>query len=160
MIKIMKSPSADSRSAKVPPTPEVLEQSTQMHINDVAQALIFISNQLNERGRIHDHTKMEDINTFCNALNSGHIKDTEWYKHHITDERHHLKSNVPNDVNLIDVIEHIVDCTMAGLARSGEIYDVDLSPDVLVLAVDNTVKLLTENTEIVTINNDIMKEEI
>lgn len=162
MIEIIKSPSADSRSAKEPPTPEVLQQSTKMHISDVTKALSFISNELINRAQIHDHTKMDDINSFCNALNSGKIKETEWYQHHITSERHHLKSHVPNDVNLIDVIEHIADCTMAGLARSGDVYDVDLSPDMLSLAVKNTVELLKQNTEVVEESEEknIMNEEI
>lgn len=162
MITIVKSPSADSRSAKEPPTPEILEQSTKMHISDVTKALTFISNELISRAQIHDHTKLDDINSFCTALNSGKIKETEWYQHHITDERHHLKSHVPDDVNLIDVIEHVVDCTMAGMARSGEVFDVDLSPDILTLAVNNTVKLLKDNTTIIDTENetDIMDEEI
>ena len=33
----------------------------------------------------------------------------EWYQLHIKAERHHLLSNCPDDVNLIDVLEMIVD---------------------------------------------------
>lgn len=160
MIKIFKSPSADSRSAKTPPTVDVLTNSTKMHIEDVSKGLNFISQEIEKRGSLHDHTKIENMQQFCDALNSGHIKDTDWYKKHITEERHHLKSNVPEDVNLIDIIEHVVDCTMAGLTRSGDVYDLDISPDVLVLAVQNTSKLLKDNTQIVDNEKDILDEDL
>lgn len=148
MIEINKSPSADSRTAEEPPTVEVLTDSTKQHIEDVSKALNFVADQIKARGPIHDHTKIQDMENFCAALNSGHIKDTEWYNKHITEERHHLKSNVPKDVNLMDVIEHVCDCTMAGLARSGQVYDVDIDPQVLKLAVKNTVDLLINNTKV------------
>lgn len=164
MITITKSSSADSRSAKGPVSEVDLTNSTIMHKRDVESALNFLCEQINYRGIIHDNTKMYNMEEFCKALNSGKIKETDWYKMHITEERHHLKSNVPDDVNLIDVIEHLVDCTMAGLARSGEIYDIDLSPEVLQLAVSNTVELLKQNTEVIDNDheekNDILDEEI
>lgn len=56
-------------------------------------------------------------------------------------------------MNLIDVIEHVIDCTMAGLTRSGEVYDTDISPEVLQLAVQNTVELLKLNTTVVDSKN-------
>lgn len=165
MITIKKSPSADSRSAKTPPDVQTLTESTLMHINDIRSAMSFIRKELQHRANIHDHTKMENMEEFCIALNSGHIKDTDWYQKHITEERHHLKSHVPEDVNLLDVLEHIVDCTMAGLARSGDVYDIDLSPDVLTLACENTVKWLKDNTRVIEdgeddTDNDPMNEEI
>jgi hypothetical protein len=159
-ITIYKSPSADSRSAKTQPNEETLEKSTKMHILDVKDGLNAVAKELIERGYHHDHTKLEMLSDFTAALNSGHIKDTEWYHQHITQERHHLKSNVPDDVNLIDVIEHIVDCTVAGMARSGEVYDVDIDPEVLKLAVKNTVELLKNNIEVVDEENNIEDEEI
>ncbi len=147
-ICIRKSPNADSRSANTAVDIKDLTVSTNMHIHDVQNALRFIAEKIIARGTIHDHTKLEKMNDFCNALNSGHIKDTEWYDMHISNERHHLKSKVPDDVNFIDVIEHICDCVMAGLARSGEVYDVDLSPELLTLALNNTIKLLKDSTYI------------
>ena len=160
MIKIKKSPSADSRSVKGYVSVEDLTSSTLMHINDVRSAMSFIKSELQHKANNHDHTKMENMEEFHFALTSGKIKETSWYQKHITQERHHLKSNVPEDVNLLDVIEHIVDCTMAGLARSGDVYDTDISPDVLVLAVENTVKWLKENTEVVDDEEDILNETI
>ena len=63
---------------------------------------------------------------------------------HITRERHHLLSNAPEDVNLIDVFEYICDCVMAGLARTGEVTPLHLPPEMLTAAFQNTVEMLKQ----------------
>lgn len=160
MIVVNKSPNADSRTSKKDSTVEDLKEDTISHIKDVTNGLDFISDLIKERGSKHDHTKISNMEEFHAALKSGHIKDTQWYKNHITEERHHLKSNIPDDVNLIDVIEHIVDCTMAGLTRSGDIYDTDLSAELLQLATQNTVELIKKNTNVVEDDNNILNNII
>lgn len=157
---VKKSPNADSRTMTPEADKEELSSSTQSHIEDVGNGLKFIVDAIVARSPSHDHTKTENMDEFYAALKSGHIKDTSWYQKHITEERHHLKSNVPADVNIIDVIEHIVDCTMAGLTRSGTIYDVDLAPEVLQLAVQNTVELLKKNTTVVESDDNILDTSI
>lgn len=159
MIEITKSPNADSRSAD--PNADLMEltKSTRSHIDDVNKGLNLIAEMLVDRGLKHDNTKMSAMEEFNAALKSGKIKESEWYKRHITEERHHLKSHVPDDVTLIDVIEHLVDCTMAGLTRSGTIYDIDLSPELLQLAAQNTVELLKDNTVVVE-SDDLLDEKI
>lgn len=151
---IKKSPNADSRTMSPEADKEELIRSTESHIKDVGTGLKFIADAIVARGGVHDHTKMENMDEFQAALRSGHIKETNWYQKHITEERHHLKSHIPEDVNLIDIIEHLVDCTMAGLTRSGTIYDVDLSPEILQLAAQNTVELLKNNTTVIESDGD------
>lgn len=160
MIEITKSPNADSRTSKDELTVDELRKSTESHIKDVSKGLGFIAELIQSRGAFHDHTKIDMMDEFYAALTSGKIKETNWYQKHITEERHHLKSYVHNDITLVDVIEHVVDCIMAGLARSGDVYDIDLSPDVLVLAVNNTVELLKKNTRVVTEGVDVLDQEI
>lgn len=160
MIEITKSPNADSRTSKDELTVDELRKSTESHIKDVSKGLGFITELIQSRCPFHDHTKIDMMDEFYAALTSGKIKETNWYQKHITEERHHLKSYVHNDITLVDVIEHVVDCTMAGLARSGDVYDIDLSPDVLVLAVNNTVELLKKNTRVVTEEVDVLDQEI
>lgn len=46
-------------------------------------------------------------------------------------ERRHLNDKVPEDVNLIDVLEMICDRVCAGMARTGAVYDVALSNETL-----------------------------
>lgn len=137
-----------------------LKSDTESHIEDVTSAMMLIVKLLIERAPLHDHTKLENLDEFHKALNSGHIKDTEWYRMHITKERHHLKSYVPDDVNIIDVIEHICDCTMAGLARSGTVYDTDIDQNVLTLAINNTVELLKNHTDVINSDPDLLSERI
>jgi hypothetical protein len=74
--------------------------------------------------------------------------DMEWYKLHVNAERHHLNDHVPEDVDLIDVVERLVDCVSAGMARSGSVYDVTVPDDVLQKAVANTVLKMINAVEV------------
>lgn len=40
------------------------------------------------------------------------------------------------------MIEYISDCVMAGMARSGSVYDLEMPPELLERAFKNTVELL------------------
>ena len=144
-ITIKRSSSADSRSSPTPIPVKVLKTSTMMHISDVRKAIGLFQQLLGEAGVNHDNTKMSKLEDFSDALNSGEVKKSGWYKKHITQERHHLKSHVPDNVNLIDVLEYVADIVTAGLARSGDVYDDDLSPTVLKVALANTIELLKKS---------------
>ena len=50
-------------------------------------------------------------------------------------------------MDLLDVLEMIADCVVAGMARNGTVYPVKIPIDVLARAFDNTVKLLTSQVE-------------
>ena len=71
-----------------------------------------------------------------------------WFKNRHMTERHHLNDRVPDDVNLLDVLEMVIDCTAAGLARSGSVYDITIPVDVLNKAINNTKQLIIDNTEV------------
>lgn len=66
----------------------------------------------------HDHDKLTGINEFHSDFITNFEK-TEWYENHKKVNRHHLltQDGVPQDVNLIDVLEMIVDCVMAGMGE-------------------------------------------
>lgn len=149
MIEIKKSNRADTRSADHIPTKDELVDVTMQHQLDVSRGIKFLIRELNRKGYLHDHTKLDYLDEFYEAFRNGTVKESDWYQKHIHEERHHLRRHVPDDVNLLDVIEHVVDCTMAGLSRSGEVYDLNIDPEVLVRAVSNTVELLKQNTKIV-----------
>jgi hypothetical protein len=59
------------------------------------------------------------------------------------------EDGIPADVNLIDVLDMIADCVMAGMARSGSVYALKLNPAVLATAFDNTVELLKSEVVVV-----------
>lgn len=97
----------------------------------------------------HDHDKLSNIDQFHEDFLTG-FRQTTWWDNHRKVNRHHLTTHdgVPEDVNLIDVLEMITDCVMAGKARSGKVYSVDIPPAVLQKAFDNTVQLLIDNVEV------------
>ena len=80
----------------------------------------------------------------CNTI-EGRIEflDGEWSRLHYTElERHHLNALCPEDVNLIDIIAMLCDCVVAGKARSGDVYDINISNTILQKAIKNTVEML------------------
>ena len=60
-----------------------------------------------------------------------------------------MLAHCPDDANLIDVLEMIVDCTLAGLTRSGTVRPVEIDSEILKKAVDNTVQLIKNMVEVV-----------
>lgn len=144
MIQIGKSATADTRTCdytKV--TKETLYASSQQHISDVRRALDFFMAKVCEAGQNHDPDKLTDIDGFHRDFLTG-FQQTEWWDRHRKLNRHHLmqQDGIPTDVNLIDVLDFIADCVMAGMARSGSVYPLNLSPELLERAFQNTVELL------------------
>jgi len=145
-ITIAKSETADTRTcdfANV--SKETLLASSKQHINDVRQALVFFAAKLSDARLAHDLDKITDIDGFHADFVTG-FKQTGWWDRHRQLNRHHLlqSDGVRDDVNLIDVLDMIADCVMAGMARSGEVYPLNIDPDVLMRAFTNTVDLLKQ----------------
>jgi hypothetical protein len=150
-IIVHKSPSADTRSANHIITKDELEKSTAMHISDVAKAMHWFAEKLEEAGENHDWTKNEYLDEFYEQFHreqeTGHGDWGEnpdgWYrKIHLVKERHHLSNGCPEDVDLFDVLEQIADGVMAGMARSGKYRQEPISKDMLEKAYRNTVAKL------------------
>lgn len=151
MIHITKSATADTRTcdfANV--TKETLLQSSLTHIGDVVKGLSFFSGLLMEAAGQHDYDKLTKIDKFHADFLTG-FKQTGWWDNHRKIHRHHLAQadGIPPDVNLVDVLEYIADCVMAGMARSGEVYDLAFTPELLMAAFINTVDLLKAQVVIV-----------
>ncbi len=150
-IQIHPSQTADTRTcdfANV--TQETLLKSSVQHIGDVRRGLAFFQAMLAEAATNHDTDKLTDIAGFHRDFVGG-FKETTWWDNHRRVNRHHLfqDDGVPEDVNLIDVLDLIADCVMAGMARSGSVYDLNLPQEVLNRAFKNTVELLKANIEVV-----------
>jgi hypothetical protein len=149
-IRIKKSPTADTRTcdwSKV--TKEQLLIASKQHITDVAKGLSFFIDKLVAASYAHDHDKISDIDGFHRDFATC-FESTEWWDRHRKINRHHIDKpdGVPSDVNLVDVIEHIVDCVMAGMARSGSVYQLSLPSDLLQAAFRNTVEQLSVAVEV------------
>jgi hypothetical protein len=133
MISIRKSPSADTRTCDYTKVSEKqLLESSIMHIGDVGEAMNLFCTELFRAAVHHDQDKITDIAGFYRDFATG-FKQTEWWDRHRMINRHHLTKEygVPEGVNLIDVLEMIADCVMAGMARSGEVYPLEIPPTCL-----------------------------
>jgi hypothetical protein len=144
MIEIQKSATADTRTcdfANV--SKETLKNSSIQHIGDVRKALNFFQDKLSDAIWAHDTDKLTDLDSFHADFITG-FKQTGWWDRHRKLNRHHLnqEDGIPTDVNLIDVLDFIADCVMAGMARSGSVYELKLPNELLQLAFQNTVELL------------------
>lgn len=155
MFKIIlrKNPNGDSRTAPKDVTFEDFQKANNIHRSDVAKVLYRFAVFMDDIGDKHDYTKTTQetmfYDDFIDTINNGtNFVEGEWYKMHVETERHHLFSRCPEDVNLLDVIEMIVDCVCAGKARSGEVRPLEISDDILRRAVENTVKLVDDLTEV------------
>lgn len=150
MITIQKSPTADTRTCDFSTVErKTLLKSSLTHIQDVGKALAFFSGLLIEAASVHDYDKLTLIDWFHREF-AGGFKETGWWDNHRKIHRHHLaqEDGVPNNVNLIDILEYISDCVMAGMARSGEVYELKITPELLTTAFHNTVNLLKSNVQV------------
>ena len=151
MIEIGKSATADTRTcdfANV--SKETLLASSKQHIFDVRKALDFFMARVCEAGQRHDPDKLTDIDGFHADFVTGFVEHGWWDRHRKLN-RHHLEQpdGCPIDVNLIDVLDYIADCVMAGMGRSGSVYPLKLGSELLERAFQNTVVLLKEQVRVV-----------
>lgn len=150
MIEISKSPTADTRTCDVTKVErQQLLDSSRQHIADVAKAMSFFSSKLFAAAAEHDYDKLTDIDWFYEDFKTK-FEQTGWWDNHRKIHRHHLgqADGVPQDVNLLDVLEYVADCVMAGMARSGEVYALEASDDLLRRAFENTVTLLKSQVKV------------
>jgi hypothetical protein len=144
MIKIKKSQTADTRTcdwSKV--TKEQLLESTQSHLSDIRKGFDFFIYKMMQQSAMHDLTKLSHIDDFYRNFKTG-FKEKDWWELHQEKERHHFNDPrfIQDDINLIDVLDQIIDGVMAGMARSGTYRQENISPELLLKAYHNTVKLL------------------
>ena len=140
-IKIKKCPAAESKEDYL-----IIQA---MHVSDVQKGCAFIANKIIEAGINHDYSKISLLDNYLEnsiaAKTGDEIRESKWYQTHITEERHHLNAKCPNDVNLIDVIEMLVDCVAAAIARKGYMPEPEaftISGEILQKAYRNTVEIL------------------
>jgi hypothetical protein len=150
MITIRKSSTADTRTCDYTKVSrDQLLASSRQHIEDVQQALMLFDRLLLTAMMNHDTDKVTDIEGFHRDFVTG-FKQTEWWDAHRKLNRHHLTmaDGIPDDVNLVDVLDFIADCVMAGMGRSGSVYPLQLPPELLERAFQNTVTLLKTNVQV------------
>ena len=158
MIVIKKNPNGDTRTAPKDVTFEQFQEANDMHRADVREVMHELATNLAVAGNLHDITKKSQEQMFYRdflvTMHCGKdFTNSEWYRLHVKEERHHLFSRCPEDVNLIDVLEMLADCVCAGMARSGEIRSLEIDNEILRKAVSNTVELI-ESMIVVEVSED------
>lgn len=156
-IYIEKNPNGDTRTAGKNVSYEDFCKANESHIRDVELVMRELASTIEDRGFSHDFTKILHSKQFYSNFRDVLDENTEedftdlpWYKMHVQAERHHLNSCCPEDVNLIDVLEMIVDIVCATKARRGNdsTYTIDLPNDILTKAVNNTIELVDDIVDV------------
>ncbi|EIS9524060.1 hypothetical protein KLN56_10865 [Clostridioides difficile] len=147
MVIIYKNSNGDTRTAKKDVNFQEFQEANDMHMQDVKNIMNELALKLMVAGVTHDYTKKSDeklfYKNFLSTINNNiDFVNDEWYQLHIRNERHHLLSRCPEDVNLIDVLEMITDCVCAGMARSGDIRPIEIDSDILNKALANTTEMI------------------
>jgi len=146
-ITIKKTPNADTRTCD-PSTVSKAEllRCSKLHISDVKAATDLLCDLLKERSVEHDFDKVDDIDGFYKDFQSDDdFVSGDWYQNHIRVNRHHPTSEggEAKDLNMIDILEMILDCTVSAMARAGEVPAIEIPSELLQLAVENQVKQLS-----------------
>lgn len=150
-VLIRPNKNGDSRTAEKCPTFGDFENANKSHRSEVREMMKQFGMLVIERGKSHDWTKVKEPQKsqfyadLCNAVNNkADFTKGEWYPMHCETERHHLNTKCPEDVNLIDIVEMVADCVCAGMARSGEVYPIELDSAIFQKALDNTMKYMID----------------
>ena len=154
-IKIKRNTLGDTRTATEVPTFYEFNDANIEHRSDVSNMMNMVANMVRDSGKKHDDTKMDEpyrslfYRELCEVIEKkmDNFEDGKWYPSHCKTERHHLNKYCPDDVNLVDVLEMICDCVCAGMARSGNVYPIEIPSEILQKAVANTEKMLIESVE-------------
>lgn len=147
MLVVHKSPTADTRTCDYASVGVAeLFRASEQHITDVRAALEFFRALIAQAAERHDADKLTDIAGFYADFSTG-FAQTTWWDRHRRLNRHHLtqQDGIPGDVNLVDVLDFLADCVMAGMARSGRVYPLQCAPELLERAFQNTVALLQQH---------------
>lgn len=155
-IEIKRNRLGDTRTAERVPTFEEFNAANINHRSDVSTMMNALAKAIVIQGDIHDCTKRREpyrslfYRELCAKIEGkiDSFTDGEWYPMHCKTERHHLTEHVPDDVNLIDVLEMVCDCVCAGMARSGSVYPIEIPSEVLQKALANTVQMCIDAVEV------------
>jgi hypothetical protein len=147
MIVIKKSLIAGCDFSKV--SKRQLRDNSCQHISDVREGLQFFGELLKSAAAVHDSDELSTLDRFHSDFITS-FRERGWWDNHCMVTRHHLhaENGVPEDVNLIDVIETVVDSVMSCIARTGSVYPFEIKPEVLMRAVQNTIDLLKSQIQV------------
>lgn len=147
MIGITRNPDSDTRTASRYVTFDKFQRANRLHREEVKSVIQELGDKLIDIGVEHDYTKLqyeeEYFRDFKDTLENGSdFTKGEWYQMHIHKEKHHPTAYCHDDINLLHIIEFISDVLVATAARKGEAEMVELPPEILQKAYENTITLI------------------
>ena len=165
IVEMKRNGLGDTRTASHMPTREEFYDANLSHIEDVINLTAAFSIELLDRVGNHDWTKVKApySEMFYDLMkatieNGADFDSGKWANlHYNVLERHHLMRYCPDDVTLFDVMEMIFDCVSAGMARSGSVYPIKLSDEILQKAISNTVDYLVRHIKVIGDELDVMQ---
>lgn len=147
VVEIRKSPNGDSRTAIGKVSFEDFAKATDMHRDDVKRVMYELARRLREIADSHDYTKkifdQKYYEDYIDSIkNDTDFHDSEWFKNHIIQERHHIKYHTPDDINLLDILEAICDHCCDDMSEKGKVKKMEIDEKVLMKSFDSTVNLV------------------
>ena len=121
-VTIKRNTDGDTRVAKAVPNFYNFKKSNEQHREDVRKMMCEIADDINVAGMYHDYTKTDN--------DAGSL----FYRE--------LCNTIEGR------IEMICYCVCAGLARSGSVYPIEISSEILQRAVSNTVEMCINAVDI------------
>lgn len=156
-ITIEPTKGADTRSATEVVSKETLLRESHLHRSHVRRVMAAVAAEVIERAERHDFTKVDPagIDAFHDAFGRTmrkeiEFKDHSWWERHLADERHHINDRMHADADLLDLVEMIVDCTCAGMARTGKVFPIEVPAETLQALLRNTAAKLLAAVEVAT----------
>ena len=131
-------------------TKEQLISTINEHNNDIQKGFTLMSMLMEMRAQNHDHSKLENIDLYHKTFQNNFTDNKQWRNLHHKEERHHLRDtdNIPDDVNLIDVMEMLIDEVMVGSTFKDKYIHKQVDAELLKKAFDNTATLLLNSMEV------------
>lgn len=141
------------------------ESINKEHIDNVRYVMQAIADEIIAAGRDHDYTKIRDqykgdyYVDLCNSIENGvDFSSTEWRRNHFQLERHHLNEHCPDDVNLVDIIESIVNTIVENCEINGTYGTVSVNNSMLLNALNNTIAKIKNYIKIKT-EEDVVEKK-
>lgn len=151
-MAISPSPSASARSADHEVDKEELREAVHHHRRDVRRGMERVAELIVERGKKHDWTKLNFFDEYFDhfkKMQAQGLDDVHWANdYHFKYERHHIEASPREDVNLIDILEHLIDGIVAGKGRYGRYKADDISSITLQKAYKNTQAMLADMVQV------------
>lgn len=149
-LGIKYNPNSDSSYAEKEPNLEEMVDACVTHNKNISSVLYTLANSIKKRGDKHDWSIMTSLDEYTEAYiaslrGANEFENSEYFLQHALLENHHLDKIHNENTNLFDVIEYIVDRSVISKERNDPSKTIELDPQILIEAFNNTIKQINDN---------------